>query len=961
MSTTTKQVTYDEKYSVGGSLSTPTAPVGYTFAGWRLESETGEPINDDTIVKTAKDHELHAIWSANKYILTVDANGGTIPATSGWTLGSGNTTATKTVTYDSQYGTLPTPTWSEHTFEGWHLGSVSGDKITSTTIMKTDSNHTIVAKWYINVAAPTASVYCTTPTYNGTKQMIVSAAPAGFTWSNHEQTDAKAYTVTAKIAPGYTWGGTDFADKPIECSISKRNITVTANNQSKTYDGSALTADATCTPNSGLVSGHTVTCSNLGSQTNAGSSTKTLNTVTIKNGSTDVTSNYNITKINGTLTVTKRGVSLSLDPTRGTLTYGTNATSTITTDSDGTLKCSSSNNNVATCSISGKTLTITPKANAADNQTATITVSQDEGTNHLAGMVQYVATVNRKTISAPSSPSAKTYNGSEQNSGITCPTGSTAGGEKKGTNAKEYTQTCTANSGYKFGSSDSCEVKWTISKKAVTIKGTAQSKTYDGSALSAANTCEISSGSLVSGHTMTCTCSGSQTTAGDGTKTVETVTIKNGSIDVTSNYNITKSSGTLTVNRAKTAATGSCNTGLVYNGNNQDLASGATNATYSDNTKKDAGTYTVTVTANSNYAFSDGNTSKTLSCSISAQTLGTPSVTITKTGSVTWGAVSNASSYQVSLDGGDWATASSGGKTISTSVGTHTASVRAVGEGNYATGSSGSDSATISEKITVSWKKTEKTCNGSYKWVYEDTLYPSTCNGTTTMSCSQESHVGNALVTCSVDRWTKKVTTCVENEDDYPISCSKSCPSTYTTTSTCAKKRKKTTTTCSCKFEAGTLKCSWGSSTTVTVDADDCTANAGKCQNGGGAVSKVECGTAYWTGAKSCSKTTYSTSSTTDTDQTICKAGNNFSTCNSSNVNKSNTTCTPSRYAKEVKNCEGTYSWGGTTTTPSVSSCSSNNISCGSSTVGKTYVGCSRNYGCGSGTTELGGNCINKT
>ena len=67
------------------------------------------------------------------------------------------------------------------------------------------------------------------------------------------------------------------------------------------------------------------------------------------------------------------------------------------------------------------------------------------------------------------------------------------------------------------------------------------------------------------------------------------------------------------------------------------------------------------------------------------------------------------------------------------------------------------------------------------------------------------------------------------------------------------------------------------------------------------------------------------------------------------------------RYAKEVKNCEGTYSWGGTTTTPSVSSCSSNNISCGSSTVGKTYVGCSRNYGCGSGTTELGGNCINKT
>ncbi len=64
------------------------------------------------------------------------------------------------------------------------------------------------------------------------------------------------------------------------------------------------------------------------------------------------------------------------------------------------------------------------------------------------------------------------------------------------------------------------------------------------------------------------------------------------------------------------ATTGSCNTPL-YDLGPQTLASGATHATYSNNTASIAGTHTVTVTANPTYAFSDGTTSKTLSCLIS--------------------------------------------------------------------------------------------------------------------------------------------------------------------------------------------------------------------------------------------------------------------------------------------------------------------------------------------------------
>ena len=62
---------------------------------------------------------LTANWTANTYTVTANANGGTIPTTTGWTIASGSKTATKTVTYDSTYGTLPTPTRTGYTFAGW--------------------------------------------------------------------------------------------------------------------------------------------------------------------------------------------------------------------------------------------------------------------------------------------------------------------------------------------------------------------------------------------------------------------------------------------------------------------------------------------------------------------------------------------------------------------------------------------------------------------------------------------------------------------------------------------------------------------------------------------------------------------------------------------------------------------------------------------------------------------------
>lgn len=59
----------------------------------------------ETITVTG-DMTFEAVYTANTYTVNFNANGGSTP------------TASKTVTYDSTYGTLPTPTREGYTFQG---------------------------------------------------------------------------------------------------------------------------------------------------------------------------------------------------------------------------------------------------------------------------------------------------------------------------------------------------------------------------------------------------------------------------------------------------------------------------------------------------------------------------------------------------------------------------------------------------------------------------------------------------------------------------------------------------------------------------------------------------------------------------------------------------------------------------------------------------------------------------
>ncbi|MGN1139325.1 MAG: InlB B-repeat-containing protein [Ruminococcus sp.] len=128
------KVTYDNTY---GTLPTPTK-AGYTFDGWYTGATDGTKISVSDKVTTASDHTLYAHWKEGKYLVAVDANGGTCD------------TESITVTYNNTYGTLPTPTRVGYTFDGWYTGATGGTRISENSKVTIPSNHTLYAHWMAN-------------------------------------------------------------------------------------------------------------------------------------------------------------------------------------------------------------------------------------------------------------------------------------------------------------------------------------------------------------------------------------------------------------------------------------------------------------------------------------------------------------------------------------------------------------------------------------------------------------------------------------------------------------------------------------------------------------------------------------------------------------------------------------------------------------------------------------------
>ncbi len=87
-----------------------------------------------------------------KYTVTFNANGGT------------SSTNSKSVTYGSTYGTLPTPTRTGYSFTGWYTSADGGSLVTDRTTVNIARDHELYARWTKNTEpTPTPETPSTEP------------------------------------------------------------------------------------------------------------------------------------------------------------------------------------------------------------------------------------------------------------------------------------------------------------------------------------------------------------------------------------------------------------------------------------------------------------------------------------------------------------------------------------------------------------------------------------------------------------------------------------------------------------------------------------------------------------------------------------------------------------------------------------------------------------------------------
>ena len=118
---------------------------GYTFVGWAGNSSSsvaeyqpgGQYTADAEII-------LYAVWTANIYTVSFDANGGTVSL------------ASKTVKYGEPYGDLPLASRNNYRFDGWFTSADGGIQVTGSTTVNLTANQTLYAHWiYVSTASYT--------------------------------------------------------------------------------------------------------------------------------------------------------------------------------------------------------------------------------------------------------------------------------------------------------------------------------------------------------------------------------------------------------------------------------------------------------------------------------------------------------------------------------------------------------------------------------------------------------------------------------------------------------------------------------------------------------------------------------------------------------------------------------------------------------------------------------------
>ena len=415
-------------------------------------------------------------------------------------------------------------------------------------------------------------------------------APSEYTIS--EGSLAEGHTVSSVVysgqqtLPGVSTGsaaftisdaeGNDVTDsydiRVINCSITvsvrgeKQPLTVTVSDAEKEYDGSADVSAAYSVTDGALLGSDRLSAGSItGSITGVG--TGSVNgSFTVLNGETDVSENYDITVIAGTLNVKHRAIVLTADSAEK--------------DYDGKELTKNSFAVTSGSLVSGHTISATvtgsqTQAGSSPNKIDPASVKIMDGDKDVTAQYGVRLVDGTLTVRGPASTTAltitmknaeKVYDGkalSSKDYEIT--SGSLLSGDKLvlGTVTGEQTDagesSVTASFTVKRGDDDVTAFytltvvpgKLTVKQRDITLTADSASKIYDGRALTR-DSFKLSSGELVKGHKLTADVSGSQTEIGSSANIVvkSSIKITDGSgNDVAKNYNVTTAAGTLTVSR----------------------------------------------------------------------------------------------------------------------------------------------------------------------------------------------------------------------------------------------------------------------------------------------------------------------------------------------------------------------------------------------------------------------------
>ena len=187
------------------TLQSPPSRTGYTFDGWYGDwSCTGSPVTEISATDTG-DKTFYAGWRANTYTVSFDANDGGVTVNPD----------SETVTYEYQYGELPTLTRIGYTFDGWYTSQTGGEKVTASTKVQITADQTLCAHWSINS-------YTITFVYgNGSPDSTITQA-YGTAITRPEKPTRTGYTFTG-------W------NKGIPDTMPAENLTITALWQISSY------------------------------------------------------------------------------------------------------------------------------------------------------------------------------------------------------------------------------------------------------------------------------------------------------------------------------------------------------------------------------------------------------------------------------------------------------------------------------------------------------------------------------------------------------------------------------------------------------------------------------------------------------------------------------------------------------------------------------------------------------